>query len=88
MKLQGIYNSLCERKHSGKKSFAVLVDPDKVDNGRMHGLVELALRAKIDYFLVGGSLVVSNYIVRYRLYCFPAALTSFPNMLMPCCIFL
>jgi phosphoglycerol geranylgeranyltransferase len=62
MKLKGIYSSLCERKESGKKSFAVLVDPDKVNDEKMHTLIQLSLQAKIDYFLVGGSLVVSNYL--------------------------
>lgn len=62
MKLKGIYGSLCERKNSGKKSFAVLVDPDKVNNNKMQSLIQLALNAKVDYFLVGGSLVISNYI--------------------------
>ncbi len=62
MKIKGIYNSLCERKVSGKKSFAVLIDPDKVDGEKMHRLIDLSAKAKIDYFLVGGSLVVSNYI--------------------------
>lgn len=62
MKLKGIYSFLCERKNSGKKSFAVLIDPDKVDNVKMQRYIELGMRAGIDYFLVGGSLVVSNYI--------------------------
>ncbi|HSQ43855.1 MAG TPA: geranylgeranylglyceryl/heptaprenylglyceryl phosphate synthase [Ginsengibacter sp.] len=62
MKLKGIYSSLCERKSSGKKSFAVLIDPDKVNNEKMHQLIGLGIDAGIDYFLVGGSLVVSNYI--------------------------
>ena len=62
MKLKGIYSSLCERKNSGKKSFAVLIDPDKVNNDKMHQLIELGIAAGIDYFFVGGSLVVSNYI--------------------------
>ncbi|MEO6682230.1 MAG: geranylgeranylglyceryl/heptaprenylglyceryl phosphate synthase [Ginsengibacter sp.] len=62
MKLQYIYPSLCERKANGRKSFAVLIDPDKVDNDKMHRLLELALAAKVDYFLVGGSLVISNYL--------------------------
>ena len=62
MKLKGIYSSLCERKNSGKKSFAVLIDPDKVDNEKVLQLIELGIAARIDYFLVGGSLVVSNYI--------------------------
>jgi len=62
MKLKGIYSSLCERKDSGKKSFAVLIDPDKVNNNKVQTLIGLALSAKVDYFLVGGSLVVSNYL--------------------------
>ena len=62
MKLQDIYPSLCERKANGRKSFAVLVDPDKVDNEKMHRLLELAHAAKVDFFLVGGSLVISNYL--------------------------
>jgi putative glycerol-1-phosphate prenyltransferase len=62
MKQQDIYPSLCERKANGRKSFAVLIDPDKVDNEKMHRLLELAHAAKVDYFLVGGSLVISNYL--------------------------
>ncbi len=62
MKLKGIYNSLCERKNSGKKSFAVLIDPDKVNNEKVKQLIDLGIAAGIDYFLVGGSLIVSNYI--------------------------
>jgi phosphoglycerol geranylgeranyltransferase len=59
---RAIYNSLTERKSQGKKSFAVLIDPDKVNNTNMQQLVSLAVEAKVDYFLVGGSLVVSNYM--------------------------
>ena len=62
MKLISIYNSLCERKAAGRKSFAVLIDPDKVDNAKMQHLVKLSVAAKVDYFLVGGSLVISNYL--------------------------
>lgn len=62
MKIKSIYHSLCERKNSGKKSFAVLIDPDKVDDNKVHQLVELGVAVNVDYFLVGGSLVVSNYI--------------------------
>lgn len=61
-KVNGIYQSLAERKSLGKKSFAVLIDPDKVNSKDMARIVELAVDARIDYFLVGGSLVVSNYL--------------------------
>jgi putative glycerol-1-phosphate prenyltransferase len=60
--LKPVYHSLTERKRSGKKSFAVLIDPDKVNDNNMLQLIELSLAAKVDYFLVGGSLVVSNYL--------------------------
>jgi putative glycerol-1-phosphate prenyltransferase len=62
MKLKEIYPSLCERKQKGRKSFAVLIDPDKVNDERMEQLIRLAVVAKVDYFLVGGSLVISNYL--------------------------
>ena len=62
MKLTNIYNTLCERKNRGQKSFAVLIDPDKVNDEKMHSLVEKALAAKVDFFLVGGSLMISDYL--------------------------
>ena len=62
MKLNEIYPSLCERKINGKKSFAVLIDPDKVNDKKMNELVRLAVSAKVDYFLVGGSLIISGYL--------------------------
>ena len=57
-----ILQSLTERKKQGKKSFAVLIDPDKVNDSSMEQLVELAIAAKVDYFFIGGSLVISNYV--------------------------
>ncbi len=57
-----IYNSLADRKQQGKKSFAVLIDPDKVNDHSVGQLLQLAADAKVDYFLVGGSLVISNYL--------------------------
>ena len=60
--IKGIYHSLTERKRSGKKSFAVLIDPDKVNDQSMEQLINLSVDAKVDYFLVGGSLVISSYL--------------------------
>ncbi len=59
---KGIYHSLTERKRLGKRSFAVLIDPDKVNDSNMDQLVSLSVDAGVDYFLVGGSLVISNYL--------------------------
>lgn len=60
--VNGIYHSLAERKRLGRKSFAVLIDPDKVNDSNMEQLIELAVASRVDYFLVGGSLVISNYL--------------------------
>jgi len=57
-----IYKSLENRKKQGQKSFAVLIDPDKVNATILDELVELSLTAKVDYLLVGGSLVISNHL--------------------------
>jgi len=58
----GIYHSFSDRKRAGKKSFAVLIDPDKVNDQNVAELIELSVSSKVDYFFVGGSLVVSNYL--------------------------
>jgi phosphoglycerol geranylgeranyltransferase len=58
----GIHHSLTQRKQQGKKSFAVLIDPDKVNDASMEQLINLSVAAKVDYFFVGGSLVISNYL--------------------------
>lgn len=60
--VKGIYHSLAERKRLGKKSFAVLIDPDKVNDHITLQIAQLAVEANVDYLLVGGSLVVSNYL--------------------------
>lgn len=57
-----IYQSLTERKQRNKKSFAVLIDPDKVNDDSMQELIQLSLDAQVDYFFVGGSLVISSYL--------------------------
>lgn len=57
-----IYQSITEKKAAGEKSFAVLIDPDKVDRKKIDELVTLCVDAKVDYLLVGGSLVISNHL--------------------------
>lgn len=59
---QVLYQQLAERKRSGRKSFTVLIDPDKVDSNSIEQLVALSLDAKVDYFFVGGSLVISSHL--------------------------
>ncbi len=57
---ESIYNSITNRKSAGKRSFAVLVDPDKVNEHSLNELVSRAEKAQVDYFFVGGSLMVSG----------------------------
>lgn len=59
---QALYHQFVEKKRSGKKSFSVLIDPDKVDVSTIDQLVSIALEASVDYFFVGGSLVISNHL--------------------------
>jgi putative glycerol-1-phosphate prenyltransferase len=56
-----ILNTLSERRQQGKKSIAVLIDPDKVSDGAsLQHLVNLASENCVDYFFVGGSLVTTT----------------------------
>lgn len=76
-----VYQSLQEKKKNGQKSFAILIDPDKITTALLNPLIDLAIDAKTDYFLVGGSLVVSdnldNTILAIRQKC------SIPVILFP-----
>lgn len=55
-----VYASLLEKKRAGKKSFAVLIDPDKVNASSLGRIIALSVEARVDYLFVGGSLVVSD----------------------------
>jgi len=57
-----LYHQLKDKKSKGLKSFAVLIDPDKVDEEKIDQLTGLATAAGVDYLLVGGSLVISNHL--------------------------
>lgn len=43
-----------------KKQIAVLIDPDKTDANKLQKIVLAARNADIDFFLVGGSLLLKN----------------------------
>jgi phosphoglycerol geranylgeranyltransferase len=59
---QAIYQGMVTKKQKGQKSFAVLIDPDKVNKALLERLANLALDAQVDYLMVGGSLVISNHL--------------------------
>ena len=57
-----IYTHLQTTRAQGKKSFAVLVDPDKTNLSQLDTLLALGEQANIDYWFVGGSLVISDQL--------------------------
>jgi putative glycerol-1-phosphate prenyltransferase len=57
---KGIYQNMISRKNEGKKSFAVLVDPDKMTDSSLDQLIEMSIASEVDYLFVGGSLVVTD----------------------------
>lgn len=57
-----IYTSLLATKRKRRKSFAVLIDPDKADTAKIARIIDLSTRAKVDYLFVGGSLVISHQL--------------------------
>jgi phosphoglycerol geranylgeranyltransferase len=57
-----IYQQLITARAQQKKSFAVLIDPDKTESRDLENLILLGKNAKVDYWFVGGSLVVSNHL--------------------------
>lgn len=59
---RSIYNLLTEKKKNAQKSFAILIDPDGVTTQSLDELIGLSLKTKVDYFFVGGSLVISNHL--------------------------
>jgi len=56
-----ILEGLNARSKQGKKSIAVLIDPDKIaDADQLEPLLRLANENCVDYFFVGGSLVTTS----------------------------
>ena len=55
-----IYNKITADKRLNKKSFALLIDPDKQNKNQILSIIEKANDAKTDYFFVGGSLLTND----------------------------
>lgn len=62
MNNNNIYSSILEAKQQGKKKFVVLIDPDNVRLGKLDKVLELSKSANVDYFFIGGSLVVNDML--------------------------
>jgi phosphoglycerol geranylgeranyltransferase len=57
-----LYSDLCTAKQAKEKRLAVLIDPDKMRLKRMQQTIALAEECQVDYFFIGGSLVVNNML--------------------------
>jgi putative glycerol-1-phosphate prenyltransferase len=57
-----IYDDILNRSKAGQKQFAVLVDPDKLSLRDVDNLAQIASEAGVDYFFVGGSLLINNQL--------------------------
>lgn len=82
MEINGIINTLNHRRSLGIKSFAVLIDPDKVtDMGGVPQLVRQCVESNVDFIFVGGSLItttnIANLIYTIKSHC------SIPVVLFP-----
>ena len=78
---QKLLSDLYERKENGQKSFAVLIDPDKVNLDIFTNLLDLCIEHHADYIFVGGSLimdyVMGDVIAKIKSY------TNIPVILFP-----
>ena len=55
--MRNIYKHITQNANNGKKSFAILIDPDKQDINKLKKIIKKAEESKVDYFFVGGSLL-------------------------------
>jgi len=59
---QTIYDDLLISKQRGEKKFVVLIDPDQVRLSNIDATIKIAKQSSVDYFFIGGSLVVNNML--------------------------
>lgn len=57
-----LHTNLVQAKADGKKRFAVLIDPDKLRTEKLDHVVKNAIDAGVDYFFIGGSLIINNML--------------------------
>jgi len=57
-----IYDNLVSAKSEGEKKLAVLIDPDKLRISSMDHIIKNAVEHQIDYFFIGGSLIVNDQL--------------------------
>lgn len=60
--MKEVYQTLLKKRASGIKSFAVLLDPDKINDSSLHKIINASTENNIDFFLIGGSLLMNGNI--------------------------
>jgi phosphoglycerol geranylgeranyltransferase len=58
--IPSLYDALCSRQLRGRKALAVLLDPDNLTATSLLHLLRLSQQHPVDYFFVGGSLVLGS----------------------------
>lgn len=76
-----IADLLTARKEEKRKSFAVLLDPDKVDFNTFSAFLSKAVENEVDFFFVGGSLI-TNYAIDQLIAAIQEQ-TNIPTILFP-----
>ena len=57
-----VYKAITDKMQQGLKQFAVLIDPDKHTLAEVENIAILASKSNVDYFFVGGSLLINNQL--------------------------
>ncbi len=78
---KNLYTQLLADTLAGKKSFAILIDPDKYSLDSLSAVVQLAVNAGVDYFFFGGSLLMRDN--QSRLINYIKENTGIPVVLFP-----
>jgi len=55
-----VYQSIVQGQRNRQKKFTVLIDPDKVTPESLIRTIDISVRAGVDYFFIGGSLLVND----------------------------
>lgn len=55
-----VYKKIIAKKKANKKSFALLIDPDKQNSEQLRYIIEKANQTNTDYLFVGGSLLTND----------------------------
>jgi phosphoglycerol geranylgeranyltransferase len=76
-----VYEKILSHQHLQKKSLAVLIDPDKQNPKLLSETVAIANNVKVDFFLVGGSLLTTDSL--HETVSFIKKNSSIPLILFP-----